>query len=773
MAQSSQVKSRQRRKPRARAAELASPEEVLEQVDKETARLEAQFAKVKTDYGDPEQLFPLEGTKKQYEEATYLYLVEDYEKAALLFYAVLQKADRVSFPEYEKAEFLLAESLELGGNLSSALAFYERIVGYGAAHKYYDRAVVKTIELYAKTGDFDRFEDLYDEYMKRGANVEPSEEILYALGKTLYRKKAYQAALETFQRLLGGSGDFPHVANYYIGAIHVALGDLDAALAAFGDLLKLPVTTNEQRQVEDLAYLALGRIHSELGNYDKALDFYKNIMRDSSHYVDALYEVAWTYIKQGAYDQAIRTIDILLLTFPENINVPNLKLMRGLLQKRRKEYEDALDTYQKLVAEYTSVKEELDRIMGEQGDILSYFSELIDSDLSQIESSFLIPAVTVRFASSDRQMRQVIDVARNVRSEQRQLNDAVVLLKELEAQVQRSPSYNILVGMRTARSTLGQMQDRILLAKERIVQVEQDYLRHVPDAQARAEAELWIAQNGDQGLLAEQIPERQRDMSETVEVYEDQVQEVQRIAYKLENLIEDLLAQAAAIGKYIEYSRENGTLSPDVEREARFQVSSEREQLESYATALAAIQHDLARFDVRAFVQPSRLAAEEAFRRREEHRLDRTRRSLIGLRSRLRIETATTAGLDAQYERLDRLSGEIRDFLVELDDVEAQQLTEIRAKLGRERNVIESCGREAREYEDESQSLAEAVARNSFKRIHAQFSHLILNADFGITDVYWELKEEKSNEIDDNLRRRQKEIDALREKFAGLQEGDL
>lgn len=75
--------------------------------------------------------------------------------------------------------------------------------------------------------------------------------------------------------------------------------------------------------------------------------------------------------------------------------------------------------------------------------------------------------------------------------------------------------------------------------------------------------------------------------------------------------------------------------------------------------------------------------------------------------------------------------------------------------------------------DENTQSLAEDVARKSFAQIHDQFSDLILKADFGITDVYWQLKEEKSNEIDDNLTQRHNEIQALQEKFEGLQAGDL
>ncbi len=771
VAQSASTKARPRKKARVREAN--DPQQVLKEVETESTHLRELFQKIRDDYGDPDRLYPKEGIKKQYEEATYLYLVGDYEKAALLFYAVLQKADRVDFPEYERAEFLLAESLELGGNLASALSYYDHIVGYGAAHKYYQRAIVKTIELHAKVGDFEKFEALYNEYMGNREGLEPGPEILYALGKTLYRKGAYQRALKTFQKLLDQPGDYPHLAGYYVGAIYVVQNELEAATKAFMDVLRQPVTTNEQREVEDLAYLALGRIYAEMGQYDKALDYYKNILRDSPHYVDALYEQAWVYIQDESYDQAIRTIDILLLTFPDNVNVPNLKLMRGLLQKRRRQYDDALDTYQKLVAEYTSVKEELDRIMAERGDILSYFSDLIENDLGKVEATYLAPELALRFATADRDMAHVIQVAKEVRAQQRELHESVVLLRELEERVQKRPARNVLVGMRTARSLLGGIQDRILLTKERIILAEQYYLQHLPDEQARAEAALWVAKNGDEGALAEQIPERQRDANEILEVYEDQVQEVRRIAYKLENLIEDLLAQAAAIEKYVEYSRENGTLSPDVEREARFQVSAEREQLETYARSLDAVQRDLAAFDVRAFVQPSQIAAEQAFREEAEKHLDRIHRGLLGLSSRLRIENEALAGLDAQYEALDKLSGEVQAFYDQLDGIEAHQVAEVQARLSRERRALEACGEEARDYEEETRQLAEVVARNSFRQVHKQFSDLVLNADFGITDVYWELKEEKSNEIDENLERRGKEIQALRKRFAGLQEGDL
>ena len=85
---------------RARATEIENPVQEVEDLLGEVTRLEERFGKLQRDYGNAEQIFPLDEIRSQYEQATYLYLVEDYESAALRFYAVLEKSDRVNFPEF-------------------------------------------------------------------------------------------------------------------------------------------------------------------------------------------------------------------------------------------------------------------------------------------------------------------------------------------------------------------------------------------------------------------------------------------------------------------------------------------------------------------------------------------------------------------------------------------------------------------------------------------------------------------------------------------------
>lgn len=762
-----------RNKPRGKTSEIENPVVEIETLGAEVQRLEDRFGKLQRDYGNPEQIFPLHEVRSQYEEATYLYLVEDYEEASLKFYAVLEKSTRASFPEYEDAEYYLAESLSLGRNYYPALEYFIRIVEYGPAHRYYDLSVVNMVELYAKTGNFEKFERYYASYIERNKGLQPTNAILYALAKTSFAQQNYDRAKELFSLLVQGEGNYPHLSRYFLGTICVAGKDYDGAIVEFNELLKLSVNTPEQREVEELAYMALGRIYIEQGKFEDAQEAYQNISRDSRHFSDALYEESWCYIKQENYEQAIRTIDILLLTFPDAIEGPNLKRIRGVLQQKRRAYEDALDTYQKLVAEYTGIKEELDRIMREQKDILTYFNELVSIDLSRIEAAFLVPALAVRFATADKDMSRVLKVARDLKIQQRELEVSFRQLTDIEGEVYSNAPRNLLVGMRKVRGSLGTLQTLILLAKEQVVRTEQTYLLSLPDQAIKARVEALKREQDAFGTIAKQLPEMQRDMTEMVEVHEDQVQEVQKNVFRLQKLVEDLLAEAAAVEKYITYSRETGAITPDVEQKTRFDLASERDQLDGDLKEIEAALRDLRDFDVRRMIRQNYGEDEENFRKQAEALLAQSRSRLVELRGPAKADPGFGAKADDAYNRLEALGRNISTFAVELDAIELKQVENVKKSLEREKEELNASGTLAQSYNDETNALAEQIARRSFSSIHRQFTDLILQADFGVTDVYWELKEEKTREIDQNQTQRSAEINALQKKFSGLQAGDL
>jgi hypothetical protein len=385
----------------------------------------------------------------------------------------------------------------------------------------------------------------------------------------------------------------------------------------------------------------------------------------------------------------------------------------------------------------------------------------------------VVPALAVRFATDDREMSQVLTVARDLKIEQRDLEASFRLLHDVETEVYGNPPRNLLVTMRKVRAALNSLQNLILVSKERTVRAEQLYLAQQADEGVRARIKDIVAQQDEAGRLAKQLPELQRDLTEMVEVYEDQVQEVQKNAYKLESLMEDLLAQAAAIEKYISYSRESGAITPEIEQDTRFKLASEREQLDAGLQSLSQVQHEIAELDVRKYIRQNYTQEEEQFRRQADERLTKARQEVIALRSQVRTDGTYAAQADNTYDRLEKLNKAIQDFYVTLDSLEAQQVANVKKSLEQEKENLNEYGGLAQRYGTETGELAEQIARRSFSKIHEHFSGLILNADLGITDVYWELKEEKSKEIDQNQEQRSSEIQALQEKFSGLQAGDL
>ena len=86
--------------------------------------------------------------------------------------------------------------------------------------------------------------------------------------------------------------------------------------------------------MQDLSRLAIARILYERSQFDKAIDAYLSIPRQSKYWPDALREQAWTYIKAKDWQRAYRSVNLLLLADPDVPDGPDLRILEGNLQLR-------------------------------------------------------------------------------------------------------------------------------------------------------------------------------------------------------------------------------------------------------------------------------------------------------------------------------------------------------------------------------------------------------------------------------------------------------
>ncbi|HCF61353.1 MAG TPA: hypothetical protein DFS52_25575, partial [Myxococcales bacterium] len=64
-----------------------------------------------------------------------------------------------------------------------------------------------------------------------------------------------------------------------------------------------------------------------------------------------------------------------------------------------------------------------------------------------------------------------------------------------------------------------------------------------------------------------------------------------------------------------------------------------------------------------------------------------------------------------------------------------------------------------------ARNLIGTIAYQSFKRIRRQFYELVLKADVGLVDVAWTRKQNKTNEIQDLAKQKEREVKGLEDEF--------
>src|SRR4029077_18079344 len=95
-----------------------------------------------------------------------------------------------------------------------------------------------------------------------------------------------------------------------------------------------PRTANDRRMIE-LSQLALGRLYYERDQASKSIASYLLCDRHSHRFPDALYEVAWVYVKSKQYDKALRALELLAQSDPQSTKTPTVRILEGNLRIRK------------------------------------------------------------------------------------------------------------------------------------------------------------------------------------------------------------------------------------------------------------------------------------------------------------------------------------------------------------------------------------------------------------------------------------------------------
>jgi len=272
-------------------------------------------------------------------------------------------------------------------NYNAAVEFYERSIKLGTYETDY-AFFYKAITLGLIEKPFDKIEQL-----KKLIKTYPSSgyiiEAYYELGTTLFEIKNYDEALNYFMIIV----DNYKFSIYYpkslvsIGLIYYNIDQYEKAITYLKQVIEEFPETEDTKAALNI----LRNVYIELNNPDEYYSYVKNknikTYKISETEQDSItYIVAENLYMQGKYKEATEKFNLYLNKFPRGNFLSNAYFYLGDCYYRNKEYNKALENFEKIISgSYSPFKEQALLLAGrinyqqnQYRNAINYFNKLIE-----------------------------------------------------------------------------------------------------------------------------------------------------------------------------------------------------------------------------------------------------------------------------------------------------------------------------------------------------------------------------------------------------------
>lgn len=349
-----------------------------------------------------------------------LYRSKDYARASVVFSEIIEEFPDT--PSYVDALWLRGETFYAEKEYLSARRDYRQIVDKSSEPRfapYLGRALARLVDVCLRINNLSGL----DEVFAKLNQVPPSQVdagLQYAKGKAYYMKGDYSNATSSLQAV-PKNDTYTHQAGYFLGVVAIKQArpttpppappgappeqtlrvphtDHKPAIEQFRQVTELTPDTAEHRQVIDLSWMAIGRLHYEMENYTQAAEAYSKVGRESPEFSTMLYELAWVYVRLGDVQRAERALEVLAIADPSSPMSGDATLLRADLLLRAGSFDKSLQLYRGVREEYEPMRQKVESFMDSTRDPAIYYEKLSQQQLDVLDQNEQIPKAAVRWA---------------------------------------------------------------------------------------------------------------------------------------------------------------------------------------------------------------------------------------------------------------------------------------------------------------------------------------------------------------------------------------
>jgi tetratricopeptide (TPR) repeat protein len=699
-------------------------------------------------------------------DAQVLFNLKNYEEAATILLDVVDK-----FPgtrSYDDAVYLLGESLYQAHDFHSARSFLEKAIAKNTGSKAEMQALQRLVEIALWTGDFEHVND----YLARLQSVPLANlpaSVPYVRGKYYYFTGKLDDAMNAFNAI-GPTNPYYLQSRYFEATIQVKRGDLAGASITYDSIVKSQAPDDAGKEIQDLARMAIARILYERSQFDKAIEAYASVSRQSKYFADALQEQAWTFIKAKEWQKAYRALDLLLLANPETTDAPHLRLLMGNLNLRMTNFFLASDAFGKVRDEFEPVHRQLQQVIVKAQADPSYFDGLVGKSLDKFDIASFVPPAAARWVRAEPDVMRMTALANNVGEMQRDLADSQKLVERIDKAMSGSGRAGIFPDLASARTKSIEMLNASVDIRQKLAGKMRKIIDPILTPEERKQLDTIAMQRDGYQRLLTNAPTTDADVKAHEAAMRAGYGDLDKQASELNVEIQSLDAQLVAIDNYYRSSRSEQKIRPEDIQGPIHDLRAAVEELHGL--------HDRIREEIADASREATTAGTAGQAERETaQKLDELLRqeSQVTDAAKMRLSSSDRVQADrigGLMEKCDSIQSKLNTFDKKVDEQVDARLVTVRKYLNAEKDELAAATGKLGSIVDDSKGLGGGLAQAMLSKVADKFYDLVVRSDVGIIDVAWGLKDQKTTAVNKLTNQKNLEMKALDEDFRKVLEDD-
>jgi len=697
----------------------------------------------------------------------------DYDRAIETLSKVLELYRRGEVPDsaYADATFLIGEAYFQSNQYQSARRHYREIFDKAANQEfqsYAGRSISRLVDIALRTNDLGSLD-----YVFARLNTLPVTDangsLAYARAKANYARHSFNEATSAVLAVPPTS-EYGLEAQYLLGVILTkqalleqnaantpALRRFGPAIDQFRRVARMPATTQPQKHVVDLAWMAVGRLCYEAEAYPEAAEAYSHVSRQSPEFSMMLHELAWVYVRVGDFQRAQRALEVLSIADPNNLDIADGSLLRADLLLRSGEFDKALTLYRSVRGRFDPIREQVDHFIQTTADPASYYDRLTaDPD---VQTDDKLPPLALAWAREQAEDENVFGVIDDVNRSRDLVKKSRRLASRLNGVLAVPTRAKAFPEIRAALEHTISLMNKLGKARLSLAQGIDEKAGDVSGELASVRQERRLLQKRMLGLPVTSAEFAERDDA-GVRQWNTVSQSLQQLTVEADKL----RAMVNALKRVLKQGENLGVTADAATRERfRLEIEANERDLEGYEQRIAQYREAIENGRVQSGFGDQRYIDDDAARRRFRDLL--TREAALCAAGQDADAAEFARSIQPILARADAIDLRLEGNRTELERQATAQAEVLRAKIGEELATVETRAAALDQVDQEARLLVGQVAMKAFAAVRERLKGIVLRADVGIVQEAWEEREEQALRVRQLQRERAHEEQTLNDEL--------